>query len=371
MILATGPNNNHTYAVILAGGRGTRFWPRSRRSLPKQLLPVVGEKSLLAQTIERLSPLIPPERMWVLTSELLRPQTLRQTPQIPRHQIIAEPVQRNTGPAIALAAHLLRQHDPDAVMGVFPADHVISKPAQFLRVLERAFQAAARRDELIVLGIRPRWAETGYGYIEFPRGEKLAAGKLLRVVRFHEKPIARKANRLFKAGHFFWNSGTFFWRAAVIGSAVERFLPKTAAAISRIAPATSTSFRRTLAEHYPLCDDHPTELLSIDYAVLERAANIAGFVCPDFGWNDVGSWQAVYELLPKDRFGNVRRSPVILGDESGNYIDAPGKYVALIGVHDLVVVDTPDALLICPRKDAQKVSALVKALEKEGLEDLL
>jgi mannose-1-phosphate guanylyltransferase len=269
-----------------------------------------------------------------------------------------------------LAAHLLRQQDPDAVMGVFPSDHFISKPAVFLRAAERAFQAA-RREHLIVLGIRPRWAETGYGYIEFPKGIKLTAGRSHRGVRFHEKPGPAKARRFFKAGNYFWNSGMFFWRADVISRAVERFLPKTAAAVGRIAPASSTAFRRTLAEHYPHCDDHRVERLSIDYAILERSENIAAFVCPEVGWSDLGSWQAVYELLPKDSFRNVRRSPAILGDESGNYIDCPGKYAALIGVHDLVVVDTPDALLICPRKDAQKISALVKALEKEGLEELL
>lgn len=356
----------HAYAVVLAGGRGTRFWPRSRRRLPKQLLPVVSHKPLLVETVERLAPLVPPERVWVLTSELLREQTLDLLPQIPDHQIIAEPAQRNTGPAIALAAHLIGHEDPDAVMGVFPSDQFIAKTKVYLQAIERAFRAA-RGNDLIVLGISPRWPETGYGYIEFPGEAKLTPGRAHRVVRFREKPKLAQARRFVKAGHFLWNSGTFFWRHDVIGAAIERFLPKTAAAISKIAPVSSPDFARTLAEQYPLCDAD----ISIDYGVIEHAKNIAGFACADFGWSDVGSWQAVYDLLPKDAFGNVRRSPVILGDESGNYIDAPGKLVALIGVHDLVVVDSPDALLICPRKDAQKVSALVKALEKEGLEDLL
>ncbi len=363
----TQPDNRdpHVYAVILAGGRGTRFWPRSRRRLPKQLLPVVGEQSLLAQTVERLAPLIPPERVWVLTSELLRAQTLAQLPQVPRSQVIAEPVQRNTGPAVALAAHLIGREDPEAVFGVFPSDHYVSKGAAYLRVVERAYRAA-RRERLIVLGIRPRWPETGYGYIEFPGDVKLTPGRAFPIVRFREKPKLPQARRFVKAGHFLWNSGTFFWRADVIGRAIASFMPQTAAAIAKVGAASAPSFRRSLAAHYPHCDD-----LSIDYGVLEHAKNIAGFACPDLGWNDVGSWQAVYDLLPKDKFQNVRRSPVILGDESGNYIDAPGKLVALIGVRDLVVVDSPDALLICPRKDAQKVSALVKALEKEGLDDLL
>jgi mannose-1-phosphate guanylyltransferase len=356
----------HAYAVVLAGGRGTRFWPRSRRRLPKQLLPVVSDKPLLVETVERLAPLVPPSRVWVLTSEVLREQTLDLLPQIPDHQIVAEPAQRNTGPSIALAAHLIGREDPDAVLGVFPSDQYISKTKVYLRAIERAYRAA-RGEDLIVLGIRPRWPETGYGYIEFPRAAKLTPARAHRIVRFREKPKLTQARRFVKAGNFLWNSGTFFWRQDVILRAVKRFMPKTARAIAKIAAAGSPDFISTLAEHYPRCDKDR----SIDYGVIERAKNISGFACAEFGWSDVGSWQAVYDLLPKDALGNVRRSPVILGDEAGNYIDAPGKLVALIGVRDLVVVDSPDALLICPRKDAQKVSALVKALEKEGLEDLL
>lgn len=356
----------HAYAVVLAGGRGTRFWPRSRKRLPKQLLPVVGDKPLLVETVERLAPLVAPQNVWVLTSELLREQTLDLLPQVPEHQIIAEPAQRNTGPAIALAAHLVGRQDPAAVLGVFPSDQYIAKTPLYLRAVERAFRAG-RGEDLIVLGIRPRWPETGYGYVEFPRGARLTPARPHRVVRFREKPNSAQARRFVKSGHFFWNAGTFFWRHDVISAAIRRYLPQTADAISGIAPAASADFPRTLAERYPQCDHDR----SIDYGVLEHAKNIVGFACADFGWSDVGSWQAVYDLLPKDRLGNVRRSPVILGEESGNYVDAPGKLVALIGVRDLVVVDSPDALLICPRKDAQKVSALVKALEKEGLEDLL
>jgi mannose-1-phosphate guanylyltransferase len=361
---ALSAQDGHRHAVILAGGRGTRFWPRSRRRLPKQLLPVVGETSLLQQTVERLAPLVPPERIWILTNQILREQTLRQVPGIPPRQVIAEPVQRNTGPAIALAAHLIRSQDPQAVMGVFPSDHFISQPRVFLKLLERAFRAAAK-EHLIVLGIRPRWPETGYGYIEFPKG-KLTAAAPCNVVRFREKPNLAAARRFVKAGHFFWNSGMFLWRADVIARAIADNMPQTAAVIAEIPPVASSNFSAALAGRYPACQD-----LSIDYGVLERAGNIRGFACPDFGWNDLGSWQAVYDLMPKDEFGNVRRSPAVLGDESGNYIDAPGKLVALIGVHDLIVVDTPDALLVCPRSQAQKVSALVKALEAEGLEDLL
>jgi mannose-1-phosphate guanylyltransferase len=353
------------HAVILAGGRGTRFWPRSRKRLPKQFLPVIGNRSLIQQTAERLSALAPPERLWVLTNEVLRLQALRQLPQIPRAQIIAEPVQRNTAPAIALAARLLLEQDPNAIMGVFPSDHYIANPAVFLRVLRRAVQAA-EQDRLVVLGIPPRWPETGYGYIEFPVGTQSRGAKPAPVVRFREKPNLRTARRFVQAGNFYWNSGMFVWRARVILEAIERFMPATAGVLERLVPLADRTFRRSLAENYAACDD-----ISIDYGVLERAKNIVGFPCPDFGWNDVGSWDAVYNLMPRDNQGNVSRSPIVVQRSGGSYVDAPGKLVALVGVKDLIVVDAADALLICHRSEAQKVSALVKLLEAEGLEGLL
>lgn len=352
------------HAVILAGGRGTRFWPRSRKRTPKQLLPVMGRGSLLEQTVERLSPLVPPDRIWVLTNEALQRPIRKMLPDVPREQIIAEPVQRNTGPAIALAAKLIAQRDADAVMGVFPSDHLIAKNDVFLRAVKRAAKAARQR-ELIVFGIEPRHPETGYGYIEFPRGVETGA-KPWPVVRFREKPDLATAKRFVKAGKFFWNSGMFVWGVQTISKAAERFMPQTARTLDKLAPLGSRRFQRSLRELYGQCDD-----ISIDYGVLEKADNIVGFACKDFGWNDIGSWAAVYELAAKDGFGNVENTPVELLDASGNYVDAPGKLVALVGVHDLVVVDTPDALLICPREQAQKVSALVKALEKAGWEGVL
>jgi len=356
---------SHFHGVILAGGRGTRFWPRSRKRLPKQLLPVVGETPLLRQTVERLKKLVPPERLWILANEQLRKPITSLLPEIPQEQIIAEPVQRNTAPAIGLAARLLLEKDSEAVMGVFPSDHYIAKPKAFLQVIQRAAREADR-GALVVLGNPPRWPETGYGYIEYPRGTKRGGARAVPVVRFREKPNLANAKRFVKAGHFYWNSGMFFWRARVIWEAVETYLPATASAISRIAPLGARQFRSSLRKHYPACED-----ISIDYGVLERARNIMGFACRDFGWNDVGSWEAVYSLVPKDAAKNAERTPVLIEASQGNYIDAPGKLVALVHVNNMIVVDTPDALLICPRSQAQKVSAVVRALEKAGLEKLL
>lgn len=354
------------HAVILAGGRGTRFWPRSRKKLPKQLLPVVGDETLLQQTVERLRPLIPPDRVWIFTNDLLRLRIRRQLPEVPPRQIIAEPVQRNTGPCIALAARLLRERDPDAVMAVFPADHLIGEVNEYLDVIANAGATAAANPELVVLGIEPRWAETGYGYIEFPKGTKAGKGKPVPVVKFEEKPKAPRAKQFVEAGNYYWNSGQFLWQAKTIEDAVERFMPKTAEALAKLPSLGARGFSKALKAQYPLCDD-----LSIDYGILERSNNIVGYPCKDFGWSDVGSWDAVYTLAPKDADGNAARTPVELLNAKGNYVDAPGKLVALVGVEDLMVVDTKDALLICPRQDAQKVSAVVKALEKAGWDSLL
>jgi len=354
------------HAVILAGGRGTRFWPRSRRQTPKQLLPVVGRSSLLQQTTLRLAPLAPPDRIWVIANQQLRSAIRRQLPDVPPEQIIAEPEGRNTAPAIALAARLVGDRDPKAVMGIFPSDHLIGNEKAFLGVLRRAVRAAAKQKSLFVLGLQPTWPETGYGYIEFPKGTAAGEKDPVKVVRFREKPKRPAAERFVRAGNFFWNSGMFVWSVAALREALDQHMPETARAINALPELGSKRFRSALRKQYPLCKS-----TSIDYGLLERADNIMGFPCVDFGWNDVGSWQAAYSLAHKDPQGNALLSPAELLASSGNYVDAPGKLVALAGVKDLIVVDTPDALLICRRREAQKVSALVKALEASGWNQLL
>ena len=356
--------NPHYYGLILAGGRGTRFWPRSRKRSAKQVLDVAGERSLIQATVERLAPVIPPQRMWILTNEYLRRTIIRQLPEVPQNQILAEPLQRNTAPAIGLAAHILRSLDPDAVMGVFPSDHVVGRPAAYRAVLKAALKAAAAGN-LMVVGIPPRWPETGYGYIEFPRGTKPGA-VALPVRRFHEKPELANAKRYLAAGNFYWNSGMFFWRADVLLDQLRRHLPKTASVLASLPRFGSRRFAAALKQAFPLCEN-----ISIDYAVLEKAAQVSGIDAGDFGRDDVGSWNAVYELLPRDAWGNVAAPDSICLDSHNNFVDARGKVVALLGVRDLIVVDTPDALLVAARDDAQRVGEIVKALETLERHDLL
>jgi mannose-1-phosphate guanylyltransferase len=355
----------HVYGLILAGGRGTRFWPKSRRHTAKQVLRLFGDRSLIQQTVDRLRPVLPPDRIWILTNDHLRDQIVRQLPEVPKRQILAEPVPRNTAPAIGLAAQILHGLDPESIMGVFHSDHVIGKPRQYLSLVKAALKAA-RAGKIVILGIQPRWPETGYGYIEFPKGVKPGGFDALPVKSFREKPNLATAARFVKAGHFYWNAGMFFWRTSVLLDALRQHLPKTASLLASLPLFGSRKFAKSVGDAFPKCEN-----ISIDHAVLERAANIAGLAAGDIAWNDVGSWNAVYDLHARDRAGNALRTHAMIEDSTGNYVDAEKKLVALLGVKDLIVVDTPDALLIADRGRAQQVGDLVKLLEIAGHHHLL
>ena len=365
--------NSNFYPVILAGGRGTRFWPLSRKKRAKQLLALDGKHSMIQQTVARLLPLAAPKKFWIITNEDLRPAIMKQLPKLPKPQLLAEPVGRNTAPAIGLAAFLLMRENPDAVIGMFPSDHVIADEPRYRETIARGIAIAAAGENIVVLGIRPNRAETGYGYIEAGAASE---GEALRVRRFTEKPDAAKAAEFVAAGNYFWNSGMFLWSAGTLAHALQEHLPKTAPLLEEIAAAFGTrKFGATFRKLYPKCEN-----ISIDYAVLEprsakgeQAGNI--FCLPaDFGWNDLGSWTALHEhhtAKSAPAQGNlVASSGVFLHNASGNYIFAPGKFVAAVGVSDLVVVETPDALLITTRQQAQDVGKVVKYLDEKKMHKL-
>ena len=366
--------NPHFYPVILAGGRGTRFWPLSRKRRAKQLLALDGKQTMIQQTVARLAPMAAPTRFWIITNDDLRPAILRQLPKLPPKQIIAEPCGRNTAPAIGLAAFLLLRHDPDAVLGLFPSDHVIADPAQYRATLSRGIEIAAAGDNIVVLGIRPTRPETGYGYIESGAPDHDGA---LRVRRFTEKPEIAKARQFLQAGNYFWNSGIFLWRADTLANALREHLPNTAPLLETIAAAYGTrKFADTFRKLYPRCEN-----ISIDYALLEpRSAKGEAqsriFCLPsDFGWNDLGSWAALHEhqaakVKPGDR-NLVSASGSFALNAKNNFVHAPGKFVALIGVSNLVIVETQDALLVTTLDQSQDVGKVVKHLDEKKLRKLV
>jgi mannose-1-phosphate guanylyltransferase len=366
--------NLNFYPVVLAGGRGTRFWPLSRRKRAKQLLALDGKRTMIQQTVARLLPLASAKQFWIITNNDLRPAILKQLPKLPKTQVLAEPAGRNTAPAIGLAAFLLLRESPDAVIGMFPSDHVISDEKRYRDTLQQGIDIAAAGENIVVLGIRPTRPETGYGYIE---AGSAFGGQALRVRRFTEKPDSVNAAEFLAAGNYFWNSGMFLWSARTLANALREHLPKTAPLLEQIAATFGThKFARTFVKLYPRCEN-----ISVDYAVLEprsakgeQAGNI--FCLPaDFGWNDLGSWTALHEhhtAKSKPPEGNlIFGAGVCVMNAKGNYIHAPGKFVAVVGVNDLVVVETEDALLITTRQQAQDVGKVVKYLDEKKLHKLV
>lgn len=347
------------YAVIMAGGAGTRFWPSSRHLRPKQLLPLASEgESLLAGTVRRLAPLIAPERVLVVTGEHLRDATLAAIPGVPHDHILCEPAPRNTAPCIAWAAAVIARKDPEALVAVLPSDHHIEDEPGFRAVLERALSSAAK-GRVTTVGIVPTRPETGYGYIEV--GEELGGGAKA-VVRFVEKPDRARAEELVASGKYLWNAGMFFFRAKDMLALVERHLPELARGVMTIDAARGApDAGAVLAEVFPTLPS-----VSIDHGVMEKAEGLA-VVPGDFGWNDLGSWESAWELAAKDEHENALPPGAVAVEASGNLVRVGSpKLVALVGVRDLVVVDTGDALLIMPRERAQDVRAVVDELKRRG-----
>ncbi len=362
--------------IILAGGSGTRFWPRSRKARAKQVLALDGERTMIQRTVDRLLPLSSAEDVWVITNDLLSREICGQLHAVPERQVVCEPAARNTAPAAGLAAFLIEKENPDAVLGMFPADHVIANEAAFLAVIRRAIHLASSGENMVVLSIKPTRPETGYGYIE--AGERMPTGER-RVRRFTEKPNQERAEAFLAAGNYGWNSGMFIWRARTLANAVREHLPETAPLLETIAAAHGTpQFESVFAELYPKCEN-----ISVDYAILEprsaKGEHQSNLFClqADFGWNDLGSWAALYEHQMEmdegtDGHGNVQETGGLLTvDAHRNYVYAPKKFVALVGVKDLVVVETEDAILVTTRHHSQDVGKVVKELAAKGKTELI
>jgi mannose-1-phosphate guanylyltransferase len=362
--------------VILAGGSGTRFWPRSRRARAKQVLALDGDRTMIQQTLDRLLPLAAADDVWVITNSLLDEVIAEQLPQIPRGNILSEPAARNTAPACGLAAFLFDRSAPDTVIGIFPSDHVVKNTARFGEVIRAGVQLAASGERIVVLGVPPTRPETGYGYIELGAAVNPVNGvPVRRVKRFTEKPDRAHAEEFVASGNYSWNGGIFLWTARTLVRAIREHCPAMAPLLEKIAAAHGTpEFERVFAEVYPQCEN-----ISIDYAVLEprSAKGEIGseiYCLPaDFEWNDLGSWAALHEHLTDGEMSNFfdGTDPVNSTiDAQRNYVYAPGKVVALVGVDDLVVVDTGDCLLITKRdrsQDVGKIVADLKRAERDGL----
>ena len=345
--------------LVLAGGSGTRFWPVSRRRRPKQLLALEGERSLLQATVDRLRPLVGPERVWISTTAELAGAVREQLPEVPPEQILLEPAGRNTAPAIGwslLSMPAARRAGPVAVL---PADHRIAEPAPFLAALDAARESVAGSDRVVALGVAPDRPETGFGYLEV--GEPLPGpAGLRRVVRFTEKPDLATAERFLAGGRHLWNAGIFVFRGDALLGHLRRLAPELEAGLARLASAPEQ-----IAELYPALPS-----ISIDHAVMEKLDEIAilPLAC---GWNDLGSWGALAEVLPADAAGNAARGELVAVEAGGNLVFAEQGTVALLGVSGLVVVRTGDAVLVMPKERAQELRRVVDELARQGRGELL
>jgi len=355
------------YAVIMAGGKGSRFWPRSRERKPKHLLDIVSDKTIIRETVDRIGPMIPPERTLIVTGRRHAEELIKQLPEIPEENIIIEPMGRNTAPCIGLAALHVKRKAPESVMLVLPSDHLIAEEPQFRKILGVAAAAARQGANLVTIGIRPMGPETGYGYIEQgdEQGE-IEGEKIYDVRSVREKPDLEQARAMLAQGGFSWNSGMFIWTVAAILKALEAWLPELYDGLLHIEKAMGTSQEAAVIDQVY----RTTRSVSIDYGVMEKAKNT--LVIPgDFGWSDVGSWDALWEVSARDEKGNAIRGQVINVDSRNCLVHSPAKTVALVDVEDLIVVETGDALMICRRGSSQDVRKAVEQLEKDNRGELL
>jgi len=351
-------------AVIMAGGVGSRFWPRSKKKLPKQLLKIFGNDTMIQATVNRLAGLIEKENIYVITNELQRPEVINQLKDVPPENIIEEPFGRNTAACIGLASVIVKAKDPDAITVVLPADHIIKDEAMFKQTLENAAKFANESKGLVTIGIQPTRPETGYGYIQID--DKEAANNIHKVLTFAEKPNYATAVRFVESGDFLWNSGMFIWRVDVILDEIKNLMPDLYEGLVEIEKSLSSkNFKDKLKTIYA-----QLKKISIDYGIMEKSTKVY-LTKGTFNWSDVGSWEEVYQLTEKNENGNAAIGKVYTHGVNDSYIYSPGKVTAVIGVDNLIVINHEDTVLICRRDKAQDVKEIVEYLKMNKMDEYL
>lgn len=354
-------------SVIMAGGKGERFWPKSRTNLPKQFLNISGNKSMIQQSIDRLELLMDISQIFVVTNELYAELIKAQIPHLPHDNIIIEPVGRNTAPCIGLASIIIEERFPDSTMVVIPSDHIIENEEGFIKILRTAVQVAQDNDNLVTLGIQPKYPETGYGYIQ-STDEVTEVNDLnvFKVNRFVEKPDFETAQTYLASGNFYWNSGIFVWKTSTIRMYILKLMPEMHDIMETIKAGMNSENREAIinSEFKKMPDQ------SIDYGIMEKVNNIYVIPCV-FGWDDVGSWTALERINELDDHGNVIKGNILNLDTKRCIIESNGKLIATLGIEDLIIVDTEDVTLICTKDKAQEVKLLLKELRMQKLEQYL
>jgi mannose-1-phosphate guanylyltransferase len=352
------------YAIIMAGGIGARFWPRSRKKSPKQLLKIIGENTMIQETFTRLNGLVPKENILIVTNESQRPGIVEQLPEIPFENIIVEPFGRNTAACIGLASVIIQQRSQDAVTFVMPADHIIGDSESFINTLKIAAEFSFQNQALVTIGIQPTKPETGYGYIQID--EDSGKKNVYKVLTFAEKPNYDTAVNFIKSGDFLWNSGMFIWKIDTIINEIKRFMPDLSEGLNQIKDhLAEPDFPNILSNIYG-----QLRSISIDYGIMEKSDRVY-LVRGQFSWSDVGSWEAVYELSDKDQDGNVKVGSVYTDMAMDSYIYSPDKFTAVIGLDNVIVINCNNALLICKRDKAQDVKNIIDYLKLNKLNDHL
>ncbi len=360
----------NVFATIMAGGVGSRFWPRSREKTPKQLLEIIQKGTMIQNTVKRIGSSVHPDHTLIVTNKVQRSTITRQLPKIPAENIIIEPIGRNTAPCIGLTALFIRRFDPDAVMVTLPSDHIVHDEKEFHRVLQLAIWVAYESKKLVTIGIHPTRPETGYGYIQvlddpddknpyFSRG-------VFKVKTFAEKPNVDTAKQFLKSGDFLWNSGMFIWRVDAILREIERFLPETWKELEKIDAAIGRDdYDQVLETSY-----RKIRNISIDYGVMEKAKD-AYVIRGDFGWSDVGTWDEVFRISGKDEHGNSVTGKTYLQDTKNSLIYAGDKFVGAIGIEGLIIIAAEDAILVCRQGQSQDVKEIVDYLRRKQITELL